>query len=406
MRFIQNRVHLFPIVLENYMKHAIFSLLVISLLFSSCETEVDLNAPYQNTTVIFGLLDPDSNGDNVISVQDTQWIKINKTFLGEGDNNNYAAIRDSSEYSDDDFVKKVVERIVDGDVVEEYELVSTTVTNRQMNGIFYGPEQTMYYFIPPSQGLNQNSEYRLVLQFTDGREVTASTQVVSYNSFSWLTPQQNATFILASISTNGGFNYTSEVAVRWNAATNANVYDARLRFHFTELVYENDDWSDTPDTTKKFLDFNLGSISDDEITSGQLLKITFDGRAFFSFLQNNLVADQRIRRIIGTYDTQQQRTECFDVMLTMGNNDLKSYIEVNSPSTGVVQERPIYTNVNNGIGLFASRGTRNLISLPLIAFDNNSQPNAGNLAALVQSEYTSALNFCDPNDSSDFPCGN
>jgi hypothetical protein len=388
------------------MKHAIFSLLVISLLFSSCETEVDLNAPYQNTTVIFGLLDPDSNGDNVISVQDTQWIKINKTFLGEGDNNNYAAIRDSSEYSDDDFVKKVVERIVDGDVVEEYELVSTTVTNRQMNGIFYGPEQTMYYFIPPAQGLNQNSEYRLVLQFTDGREVTASTKVVSYNSFSWLTPQQNATFILASISTNGGFNYTSEVAIRWNAATNANVYDARLRFHFTELVYENDDWSDTPDTTKKFLDFNLGSISDDEITSGQLLKITFDGRAFFSFLQNNLVADQRIRRIIGTYDTQQQRTECFDVMLTMGNNDLKSYIEVNSPSTGVVQERPIYTNVNNGIGLFASRGTRNLISLPLIAFDNNSQPNAGNLAALVQSEYTAALNFCDPNGSSDFPCGN
>lgn len=388
------------------MKHAIFSLLVISLLFSSCETEVDLNAPYQNTTVIFGLLDPDSNGDNVISVQDTQWIKINKTFLGEGDNNNYAAIRDSSEYTDDDFVKKVVERIVDGEVVEEYELKSVTVTNRQMNGIFYGPEQTMYYFIPAAPGLNQNSEYRLVLQFTDGREVTASTKVVSYNSFSWLTPQQNATFILASLSTNGGFNYTSEVAIRWNAATNANVYDARLRFHFTELVYENADWSDTPDSTKKFLDFNLGSISDDEITSGQLLKITFDGRAFFSFLQNNLVADQRIRRIIGTYDTQQQRTECFDVMLTMGNNDLKSYIEVNSPSTGVVQERPIYTNVNNGIGLFASRGTRNLISLPLIAFDNNSQPNSGNLAALVQSEYTSELNFCDPNGSSDFPCGN
>jgi len=93
-------------------------------------------------------------------------------------------------------------------------------------------------------------------------------------------------------------------------------------------------------------------------------------------------------------------------MLTMGNNDLKSYIEVNSPSTGVVQERPIYTNVSNGIGLFASRGTRNLIGLPLIAFDNNNQPNVGNLGALVQSEYTAALNFCDPNGSSDFPCGN
>ena len=389
------------------MRNTILGGLLITLFLTACETEVDLNAPYKNTTVIFGLLDPDFNGDNQISVLDTQWIKINKTFLGEGDNNAYAAVRDSSEYTDDDFVSKVVERIVDGEVVAEYELVSTTVSNRQLNGIFYGPEQTMYYFVPAAPGLDQNSDYRIVLNFKDGREVSATTKVVSYNSFSWLTPQQNATFILASVSTNGGFNYTSEVAIRWNAATNANVYDARLRFHYTEMVYENADWSGAPvSVTPKSLDYYLGSVSDDEITTGQLLKITFDGRAFFSFLQNNLVADQRIRRVIGTYDTQQQRTECFDVMLTMGNNDLKSYIEVNSPSTGVVQERPIYTNVNNGIGLFASRGTRNLVGLPLIAFDNNNQPNAGNLRALVQSEYTSALNFCDPNGSSDFPCGN
>jgi hypothetical protein len=390
------------------MKQAIFFLLTISVILVSCETEVDLNAPYKNTTVIFGLLDPDSNGDNVISVQDTQWIKINKTFLGEGDNNDYAAVRDSSEYKDDDFIRKYVERIVDGNVVEEYELISKTVSNRQMNGIFYGPEQTMYFFIPSAPGLNQNSEYRIVLEFKDGREVSATTKVVSYNSFSWLTPQQNATFILASLSTNGGYNYTSEVAIRWNAATNANVYDARLRFHFTEEVYASTDWTAAPlSVTPKFLDYYLGSISEEDITSGQLLKLTFDGRAFFSFLQNNLVADQRIRRVIGTYDVAQQRTECFDLMLTMGNNDLKSYIEVNSPSTGVAQERPIYTNVSNGIGLFASRGTRNLIGLPLIAFDNNNQPNTGNLGALCNNaEYTAGLNFCDPNGSSDFPCGN
>jgi hypothetical protein len=388
------------------MKQTIFFLCAFALVLTSCETDVDLNAPYKNTTVIFALLDPDYNGDNLITIQDTQWIKINKTFLGEGDNNEYAAVRDSSEYSDADFVRKVVERIMDGNVVDEYDLISTTISNRQMNGIFYGPEQTMYYFVPSAPGLDQNSEYRIVLEFTDGREVSSTTKVVSYNSFAWLTPQQNATFILASTATNG-FNYTSEVAIRWNAATNANVYDARLRFHFTEMVYENANWSGTPlSVTPKFLDYYLGSISDDEITNGQLLKMTFDGRAFFSFLQNNLIADQRIRRIIGNYDTQQQRTECFDVMLTMGNNDLKSYIEVNSPSTGVVQERPIYTNVSNGIGLFASRGTRNLIGLPLIAFDNNNQPNSGNLRALCESEYTAALNFCDPNGSSDFPCGN
>jgi hypothetical protein len=389
------------------MKQSLFLILFATIFLTSCETEVDLNAPYKNTTVIFGLLDPDFNGDNQITVQDTQWIKINKTFLGEGDNTAYAAVRDSSEYKDADFVNKVVERLVDGEVVEEYELISTTISNRQMNGIFYGPAQTMYYFVPSAPGLNQNSEYRIVLQFKDGREVTAKTQVVSYNNFAWITPQQNATFILASISTAGGFNYTSEVAIRWNAASNASMYDAKLRFHFIEEVYADNDWTGVPvSVTPKFLDYYLGSISNDDITSGQLLKITFDGRAFFSFLQNNLVADQRIRRVIGSYDVQQQRTECFDVMLTMGNSDFKSYIEVNTPSTGVAQERPIYTNVSGGIGLFASRGTRNLVNLPLVAFDNNNQPNSGNLSALVQSQYTAALNFCDPNGSSDFPCGN
>jgi hypothetical protein len=379
------------------MRNTLIAGLLLVLIFSGCETEVDLNAPYKNTTIIFGLLDPDFNGDNVISVQDTQWIKINKTFLGEGDNNVFAAIRDSSEYKEEDFVKKVVERIVDNEVVAEYELKSTTISNRQMNGIFYGPAQTMYYFVPPAPGLDQNSDYRIVLQFADGREVTATTQVISYNSFSWISPQPNATFILASQSTTGDCNYTSEVAIRWNAATNASVYDARLRFHFTEEEYANNDWTVPPvKVTPRYLDYYVGSISSDDITSGQLLKLTFDGEAFFNFLRNNLVVSENIRRIIGTYDTQQQRTECFDVMLTLGNDDLKSYIEVNSPSTGVAQERPIYTNVSNGIGLFASRGTRNLTSLPLIAFDNNNQPNAGNLFALTECSIASELNFVEP----------
>jgi hypothetical protein len=139
--------------------------------------------------------------------------------------------------------------------------------------------------------------------------------------------------------------------------------------------------------------------------SGEQLKLTFDGESFYSLLKNNLEQNPRIRRIIGDYDSVDQRTECFDVLLTMGNDDLKSYIEVNSPATGIVQERPIYTNINNGIGLFASRGSRNLTNLPLIAIDNNNQENPGNLYAFV-SELVATLNFCDPNGSSNFSCNN
>jgi hypothetical protein len=392
------------------MKHAIFSLLLISLLFSSCETEVDLNAPYQNTTVIFGLLDPDSNGDNVISVQDTQWIKINKTFLGEGDNNNYAAIRDSSEYSDDDFVKKVVERIVDGDVVEEYELKSITVGNRQMNGIFYGPEQTLYYFTPSAPGLNQTSEYRIVLQFTDGREVSAVTNVVNFTGFGWNPPASpNTTLIMASQNfANGDCTYQDQVQVKWDAVENASIYQVTLRFHFTELIYLSEDYSVAPiDTNEKYLDYPLGFVKADDQESE--LKITFDGLGFFNFLRNSLTADNKIRRKIGVYNDETTspppRTECFDLFLTCGNKSFEYYIDVNTPSAGIVQERPVYTNVVNGLGLFASRTGQRRLGMPLILENTGAGgDNIGNLWALSNCDLLSALNFCDPNPTSQFSC--
>ena len=62
--------------------------------FSSCDTNVDLTAPYASTSVVFGLLDP---------LADTQFVKITKTFLGDGNLNEYAMIRDSSEYKWEEF---------------------------------------------------------------------------------------------------------------------------------------------------------------------------------------------------------------------------------------------------------------------------------------------------------------
>ena len=64
------------------------AILVVVIGFLRCTTDVDLNAPYSPFTVVFGLLDPG---------QDTQYVKINKTWLGAGNNFDYALIRDSSE---------------------------------------------------------------------------------------------------------------------------------------------------------------------------------------------------------------------------------------------------------------------------------------------------------------------
>ena len=42
-------------------------------------------------------------------------------------------------------------------------------------------------------------------------------------------------------------------------------------------------------------------------------------------------------------------------MFSAASQDLKTYISLNEPPTGIVQERELFTNINGGIGLFSSR---------------------------------------------------
>ena len=70
-----------------------------------------------------------------------------------------------------------------------------------------------------------------------------------------------------------------------------------------------------------------------------------EGNSFFNFLALNLDKNQFVVRYFNE----------IDMIMTVGSEDLETYINVNKPITGIVQERPQFTNINNGIGLFSSR---------------------------------------------------
>ncbi len=133
---------------------------------SSCSTEVNLNAPYESEPVIFGLLD---------SEVDTQWVKINRTWLGEGDQNVFAQIQDSSEYEN----SRLQAQFVGVSTGIVYPLKDTILDNKDENGIFFGPEYKAYY--AESKGpnaLDPDSDYRLELVIDDTVEVYAETDLI------------------------------------------------------------------------------------------------------------------------------------------------------------------------------------------------------------------------------------
>jgi len=374
----------------------IFSLSAIAavslVVFSSCETEVDLTAPYASTTVVFGLLDPQA---------DTQFVKITKTFLGDGNLNDYAMIRDSSEYKWEEFAALKIEEYATGNPnpIAIHNLQPITIYNKDVNGMFYGPEQTVYYFASPN-GINPNAKYKLVADFVSRPDVFAWTNVIPSAEVFFQSPQTNLGLSFASTNTvTGAIDYRDNVSIRWTPIDNAEIYDLALRFYYTENFYSDNALTQLVSSTDKFIDWKIGTFNADDIDlNSGYYNLTFNAEPFFSFLGTNLETNTLIRREVGTYDGN--KTRAFELRMGLANDELKTYINVNNPVTGIIQERPSYTNVVGGLGLFASRASAYVMNIPLESGNGTS-----NINALMNGIYTSDLNFCDPNPSNtEFTC--
>jgi len=81
-----------------------------------------LNAPYQRTPVVFSLLD---------AAQDTQWVRINRTWLGDGNQLDAALVADSSEYLAEELAVEITEQ-KNGADVQSWTLKDTVISHRHI----------------------------------------------------------------------------------------------------------------------------------------------------------------------------------------------------------------------------------------------------------------------------------
>ncbi|MCK4361265.1 MAG: hypothetical protein KAV70_05930, partial [Bacteroidales bacterium] len=94
-------------------------ILFTGLLFSACETDVDIIADYEDVTVVYGLLNQDS----------ITYLKINKAFLGEGNALIMAKVEDSSNYTGMLDVK--IEEWASGNLLNTFQLDTVTIDNKE-----------------------------------------------------------------------------------------------------------------------------------------------------------------------------------------------------------------------------------------------------------------------------------
>ncbi|MCX6291522.1 MAG: DUF4249 family protein [Bacteroidetes bacterium] len=318
-----------------------------SLLLSSCSTDFNTVAPYKETMVVYGLLNPsDPSG---------QYIRISKAFLGEGNSMVMAQQKDSINYANVLDVK--MERLVNGVATQTYSLQRDTSIEKN-SGLFCYPYQVVYK--TSGAVLTDGSTYRLIVHNNEtGLTVTSTTDVVGDFSIGFIPPAMN--FI-------SKIYYSIDMSP---ATRNGWVYNFTMRFHYKEVVVA------TNDTTAKYIDWNFG---DQVIGNNAPNTITYDH-----------IYRPDLYRIIGSAvtpaDTNLVRRiidpSPIELIYTSASENLYTYQQLVQPSSGLVQERPLFTNITNGIGLFTSRNMKSYFR----NMDVNSR------AAFDTSRYTRNIHF-------------
>jgi len=335
----------------------IYFALAVSFVVSSCKNELKVITDWKETTVVYGLLNQSDTA---------QYIKINKAFLGEGNALQMAQVSDSSTYGN--HLNVTLVRYKNGNNVQTITLQRDSSIPKQF-GTFYAPDQVLY---KTKSVLFDDSEYKLnILNTKTNNAVSGKTVLVK--DFSISNPQAGS----GSINfTNPSFPYN----VAWTSAVNGRLYGLVIRFHYIERLK-----SDTSQKTSKYVDWNFGTLKSKDLAGGEVMEQKFLGSDFYQFLRSVISPNNNYYRYVGA----------LDFMFSVAGDDFNTYMEINQPSTSIVQEKPEYSNIENGIGILSSRYTK---IIPNKLLNQKSED------SIYAGQYTYNLGFCSPSQVSTYKC--
>ncbi len=323
--------------IKKYLCFIFISLVLIVL--NSCNEKIKLIGDFVETAVVYGLLD---------QADSLHYIKINRAFIGPGNAIEIAGVADSSYFTN---VDATISEYLNGNLTRSWLLRDTILDNKDPNGVFYAPEQKVYYFKtmptgfngviqnstnPQMTSLNPQAIYKIDLVINNGAfSVSAETELVRGITSAAATQNFNFKFAI-----NPG-EYTS-TGVTVSSTGNSYVLNTQLKMAFYE-------WESNTYSEKSFF-WKLGEA--DVLPSSSKI-FTANGETFYDLMKSNCTENSSISK---------RTFKGVTIKITGGAEELYNFIAVNKPSSGLAQSKPTYTNLTatNGkrvIGIFSSRQT-------------------------------------------------
>ena len=325
---------------------------VITFFFAACETDFDVTGHWQDNTVIYSVLDKKD------SIHE---FKITKAFLGNKSAFEMAKVPDSS-YYDYDEIEVYLQELDYGVMNREVKLDTSYITNKE-SGTFFYPKQMIYKNKVPFH-LQDDMSYKIVVKKINTNKTT-SAEVEVINDFGIIRP----------FTYTGNFNFDVSYLsyLEWHSAENAHQYEGKIRFYYAE---EKDG-----KVTDHFVDW----ILEEKLESEAKNKIVFKPKEFFRVIANLIPQKEGVVRYLGHSNNTDKQIDFIVTAIDINYFTLMKLSAEEDPYT----TKPVYTNVENGLGLVAVKSQE----MASNSFSLTSQ----SIEELFYGEKTRELNFQERN---------
>lgn len=341
--------------------------ILLMFCFIACSEDIDLSPDGKETAIVYALLD---QSDSI------HYVRVNRAFYGGTNALEVAQIPDSSYFKQ---VEVTITEAINGKVTRSWKLRDTIVYNKDTTGVFYAPQQKLYYFKTAKETtLKTSAIYNLNISVDNKRfEVNGQTQLIQNAKIGSPSSEGNSfSFASTNIAKYGYF--TTQV----NASLGtANAINVALDIYIKE--YKGNE------SAIKKVTWNLG----DRINSSSpSVAVPAGGESFFkkiaSVCTDNSVTKRQLYRI--------------DINAMFCSNSFVEYQNSLMPSSSLAQSKKEYTNlsVTNDMrvkGIFSSRNNIIVQKLPYKQYSASNYFRAidqSSMIELCQGQYTGNLNFC------------
>jgi hypothetical protein len=357
-------------------------LTLLSLTLLSCKDKIDLIGAGKESAVVIGILD---------ASESTHYIKITRTFIGDGITNSLdiAEISDSSYFKD--VSVKVQEILANGSTGRSWDLHDTIIQNK-VNGAFYSPDQKVYVFYTPENApLISSATYKLTATIDNGRiVVTGQTGLVSgINPGNWGT---NLTIPIKVTTSGPQLGEYASNSFGISSVGNSYRMNASIRFDYREFS------TGLTDSTDHSILFSMGET---DVVPGTNQSFSLAGETFYRTLKDKIPVSSSIEKRVHLG---------FEITVVGASRELVNYINVNKPSSSLAQNKPKFTNLtitegHSVIGIFASRQTYKSYRPAISAQSQVQALDSKSRRELSIGPTTGALGFCSRHVSDKFVPG-